>query len=205
MGTNNIGSDVVGVLSAVAPWLTAAATGGPIGLAAKAVSSIAGVLGVSPTDTTAISTILGGGMTPDQKLALEQAENTFKLQMLAAGYADKEAMAKMDLDQIAAVNATMASELSNSDKETWLQKSWRPLCGLSVAGGSFVVTCLSCLIFYKAVIEGQTAALTMLPQLATSVALVLSVPGAAVGIIAWHKGVSDVQGAIAAAGGAASK
>ena len=113
--------------------------------------------------------------------------------MLQAGYKDKESMAKMDLDQIAAVNATMVAELNNSKTESWLQKNWRPLCGISVALGSFFGVVLTGVAFGAAIFFRDAEILTKLPDAVSSIALVLGVPGAAVGIIAWHKGNQEVQ------------
>lgn len=180
------------VISTTIPWLTTALTGGPVGLAAKAAVTIAGALGLDDSSVSGITSALSSiTMSGDQKIALQTAENSFQLSMRQAGYANEQALAKFDLDQISAVNATIQVELANAQKETWLQKSWRPLNGITVAAGSFVATIAACLLFGEGIIYKDAAALNVIPQLATSIAMILAVPGAAVGITAWHKGVAD--------------
>jgi hypothetical protein len=46
----------------------------------------------------------------------------------------------------------------------------------------------TCLLFYQAIIAKDVTALNAMPQLATALALILGVPGAAVGIASWHRG-----------------
>lgn len=77
--------------------------------------------------------------------------------------------------------------------DTWYQKAWRPINGFAVAAGSFVGTVAVCLLALQALYLHDTAALNVIPQLASSIALILAVPGAAVGIAAWHKGAAQVQ------------
>ena len=184
---------VSSVLSDLAPWLVAGLTGGPIGLAAKAAGSLATALGLGSTDATSVTNTLETFIpNPAQQMALKQAELDFQFKMKAAGYADMEALAKTDLDQLAVVNATMVAELQNADKESWFQKNWRPMCGMSVAAGSFMTTAILGLLFWRALEGHDLAALNVIPQLALATATVLGVPGAAVGIIAWHAGKNDI-------------
>jgi hypothetical protein len=183
------------VLGTVAPWLNAGLTGGPVGVGMLAVSKIAGALGLSGNQTpdTLKAALSNMSLTPDQELALEKADNDFELQMTQAGYQNIQALTKMDIDQLAIVNATMIKELENADKETWYQKGWRPFCGFAVAAGSFVGVMACAVLFFKAIMDKDPTALTAIPGLATSMAMILSVPGAAVGIAAWHRGVAQVQ------------
>lgn len=183
-------------ISDVIPWLTTALTGGPVGLAAKAAVTIANSLGLSDPTVNGVTTALSSlTMTSADKVALQTAENNFQLAMKQAGYTNQQVLAKYDLDEIAAINVTIQAELANSQKETWLQKSWRPLNGLTVAAGSFIATCAACFLFWRAIVDKDSTALTIIPQLASSIAIILAVPGAAVGITAWHKGVADTVAA----------
>jgi hypothetical protein len=179
------------LISTVAPWLVTGLTSGPVGLAAKAAVTLAGALGLDSSSnvSSALTSLIP---TPEQRNALAQAENTFKLQMLQAGYTDIEALKKMDLDQVAAVNATIVAELQNSKQETWLQKSWRPLCGMSVAVGSFSCVILAMVAYTAAIFFHDVEIVSKLPDAVTSISLILAVPGAAVGIMAWHKGAQEV-------------
>jgi len=98
---------------------------------------------------------------------------------------------KQDSIDIAAVNATMRSELENSAGEAWYQKAWRPACGFAVATGSFMAVYFVCRLFADALAGPDNIAtvVSVIPQLATSVAMILGVPGAATGIAAWHRGM----------------
>jgi hypothetical protein len=191
-----MGIDLGSVFSTVAPWLVAGLTGGPIGMATKAAGTIATALGIggsSSTPASVISSLQSLTMTPEQSAALQSAENTFQLQMKQAGYSDAEALKKLDLDEMAAVNATMVAELQNADKESWLEKNWRPLCGLSVAAGSMMAVVGTGAIFAYSVFTKDMTPLNQIPTLATAMTTILAVPGAAVGIMAWHQGVNDVK------------
>lgn len=191
----NIGDNILSALGDIAPWINAGLNGGPVGVGMLAVSKLAAALGLSTNQTpdslkTAISDMQ---LTGDQQIALEKADNDFEFQMKAAGYKNIEALQKMDLDQIATINATMVTELQNSDKEQWYQKAWRPVCGFAVAAGSFMGVMVCGLLFWRAIIDKDPTALNAIPGLATSMAMILGVPGAAVGIAAWHRGVAQVQ------------
>lgn len=184
------------VVSTLAPWLIAGLTGGPIGIATKAAGTIAGALGLdssSAAPSSVISALTSMTLTPEQQASISQAENTFMLQMKQAGYADIEALRKMDLDQIAAINATMVAELQNANHDTWLQDNWRPLCGLSVAAGSMMAVLGTGAIFAYSVITRDMTPLVQIPTLAAAMTTILAIPGAAVGIMAWHQGVNDVK------------
>lgn len=89
------------------------------------------------------------------------------------------------------VNQTMIEELRNSQNETWYQKGWRPANGFCVALGSFVSVVAMCWLMYEAIIGKDITALNAIPALATSIGLILAVPGAAVGITSWHRGMQQ--------------
>lgn len=191
----DLGKTISEALGDVAPWLNAGLNGGPVGIGMLALSKIVGALGLSPNQTpdslkTALSNMQ---LTGDQQIALEKADNDFELQMQQAGYQNIQTIKKLDIDQMAIINATMVSELQNSDKEAWYQKAWRPFCGFSVAAGSFSGVVVCGLLFWRAIIDKDPTALNAIPGLATSMAMILGVPGAAVGIAAWHRGVAQVQ------------
>lgn len=180
-------------LGDVAPWINAALTGGPVGLAVKAAETAASALGLSDSSVAAVtSAVDSSSMSGAQTLALKQAEEDFKSKMQAAGYQNIQALAKNDLDEMAIVNATMVQELQNTKTETWLQANWRPLCGLSVAFGSAGSVVLAGATCAMAIFEKDANAISQLPGLLSSMAIVLAVPGAAVGITAWHKGTEEV-------------
>ena len=84
-----------------------------------------------------------------------------------------------------AVNQTMQAEAKS---EHWPQYSWRPAWGfISAIAFGFVVG-LCCYLGYKAGIGGDPTALLMVPQLVTAFATLFAIPGAILGVTAWHRG-----------------
>jgi hypothetical protein len=87
--------DFTSVLKTVAPWI-GTALGGPLG--GMAVTAAANALGLTDKTTDAIKSALGGA-TPEQMLALKQADQTFSLQMQELGFkqiTDLEGIAAQD-------------------------------------------------------------------------------------------------------------
>ena len=128
--------------------------------------------------------------------ALQKAKE-FELEKLKIVTAAEVEHRKADSADIASVNATMQKELDASDKEAWYQKAWRPANGFAVAIGSLASVLFVCYLFYVSIVHpnasvNMASVISVIPQLATSVAMILSVPGAAVGIAAWHRGVQKV-------------
>lgn len=79
------GDDVLGFLKNSLPWIGAAATGNIPALVAMASQAVGKALGVTVEATPgAIATAIAGA-TPEQRLALEQEENTLALKMRELG------------------------------------------------------------------------------------------------------------------------
>lgn len=111
-------------------------------------------------------------------------------------------MRAADSQDLATINATIQAELVNAAQEAWYQKAWRPACGFSVAAGSFAAVLFVCALFYQALISGDIAStVSVVPSLASAIALILGVPGAAVGIAAWHRGRQKITAIERLAGG----
>lgn len=70
------------ILKTVAPWI-GTALGGPLG--GMAVEAAANALGLSEKTTDSLKQAIGGA-TPEQMLALKQADQAFALQMQALGF-----------------------------------------------------------------------------------------------------------------------
>jgi hypothetical protein len=79
------------VLATVSPWI-GTALGGPLG--GMAITAAADALGLSDKTEAAIKTALSGA-TPEQMLALKQADNEFATKMQALGFENMETMAKL--------------------------------------------------------------------------------------------------------------
>lgn len=87
--------DWMKLVSTVAPWI-GTALGGPLG--GMAVEAAANALGLNEKTVESVKAALSG-VTPEQMLALKQADQAFALQMQALGFknvADMEAIAAGD-------------------------------------------------------------------------------------------------------------
>lgn len=96
------------VVSTVAPWI-GTALAGPFG--GMAVEAAANALGLTEKTADAIKTAIGGA-TPEQMLALKQADQAFSLQMQELGFkqvTDLEALAVGDRKDARAMHAATRS------------------------------------------------------------------------------------------------
>lgn len=82
------------LIGTVAPWI-GTALGGPLG--GMAVSAIADALGLSEKTEDAIKTALSGA-TPEQMLALKQADQQFSMRMQELGFQNTQALEKIAAD-----------------------------------------------------------------------------------------------------------
>lgn len=86
-------------LKKVLPWIGAAATGGVPALVTMAASAVSGAIGADvPANAESLSKAISEA-TPDQILALKNAENDFAAKMQAMGFAHIEEMAKIGLQE----------------------------------------------------------------------------------------------------------
>lgn len=86
---------------------------------------------------------------------------------------------------IEAVNKTIQIE---SASENWWTSGWRPYWGF-ISGTAFLVVCvLVSILAYKAVLGGKPEAMAMIPQLIGAFAALFAIPGAILGVTAWHRG-----------------
>ncbi|MFP3614779.1 hypothetical protein SB778_32360 [Paraburkholderia sp. SIMBA_050] len=108
------------VLKTVAPWLVTALTGGVPGIAAMAASAIAGKLGLTDDSVDAVTAALTGQqITPEQLLALKQADDDFALKMRQAGFTHAENMAgiQVQADRIAADDRASARNFAAAEHD----------------------------------------------------------------------------------------
>lgn len=84
--------DISSIINTVAPWI-GTALGGPLG--GMAVTAAANALGLSDKTEAAIKTAIAGA-TPEQMLALKQADNDFASKMQALGFDSMEKMAGLE-------------------------------------------------------------------------------------------------------------
>jgi len=140
------------IISTVAPWI-GTALGGPLG--GMAVSAVANALGLTDKTTDAIKQAIGGA-TPEQLLALKQADQAFALQMQELGFKQLS-----DLEAIAAGDRKDARDMQKS------VRSWVPAalsCGITV--GYFAV--LIGMMTGRFSISDNQAMLLMLGSLSTA-------------------------------------
>lgn len=95
------------IVKTVAPWI-GTALGGPLG--GLAVEAVANALGVSERTADAVKQAISGA-TPEQLLALKQADQQFALQMQALGFKQVT-----DLEAIAAGDRKDARDMQKSTR-----------------------------------------------------------------------------------------
>lgn len=117
--------DWKGVVSTVAPWI-GTALGGPLG--AMAITTVADALGLSDKTEGAIKQALAG-VTPEQMLALKNADQAFALKMQELGFANIK-----DLETIAAGDRDSARK-----REIEVKDNTPKVLAYLVTGGFFSV------------------------------------------------------------------
>lgn len=96
------------LLSTVAPWI-GTAIGGPLG--GMAVTAVGNALGLDKATESSLKQALSG-VTPEQMLALKQADNDFALKMQQLGFSDLEALEKIAADDRASARVMQTSTRS---------------------------------------------------------------------------------------------
>jgi hypothetical protein len=110
-------SDVVGVITKIAPTI-GSAVGGP--LVGSAITAIEGAFGVNKSsddidkrkDSVAAAI---AGATPEQMLALKQADNDFAAKMQQLGFENQQA-----LEQLAVQDRESARQFNLASKNSWI-------------------------------------------------------------------------------------
>ncbi|MFP3567585.1 hypothetical protein [Paraburkholderia sp. SIMBA_030] len=108
------------ILKTVAPWLVTALTGGVPGVAVMAASTIADKLGIGDGTVESVKAALTGqSMTPEQLLALKQADEDFALKMRQAGFTHAENMAgiQVQADRLAADDRASARNFATAEHD----------------------------------------------------------------------------------------
>ena len=100
--------DLTTILKTVAPWI-GTALGGPLG--GMAVTAATNALGLTDKTTDAIKQALGGA-SPEQLLALKQADQAFAVQMQQLGFANVEKLAALAVENTKDARAMQVSTRS---------------------------------------------------------------------------------------------
>lgn len=188
--------DVAGVLQkTVGPAANLAAqvlTGNVPG----AVATVGGWLGAAlsvPSDPAAVAAALQSNSEAALKLQQLLADKEIKLQQMIADQALAQITA--DVEALKSVNETMRVEAGS---EHWAQYSWRPFIGFCFGLAFLVVSALACVLAYLATLGGKPEAIAAIPQLVGAFSTLFAIPGAVLGVSAWHRGVQKVEAARAA-------
>lgn len=116
--------DFSSILKTIAPWI-GTALGGPLG--GMAVTAAANALGLGDKTADAIKQAISGA-TPEQMLALKEADQAFALQMQSLGFKQIS-----DLEGIAAADRKDAREMQMSTK-SWVPASLSVIITLGFLG-----------------------------------------------------------------------
>lgn len=142
-------------LKTIAPWLGAAATGGVPALVGMAVTKIGGIMGMDGATTEQVLGSLKGA-TPEQLLALKNADLDFKAKMEELGFKHIESLAKIDADD----------RNSARQREMAVRDSMPMMLGLIITCGFFGI--LGWMLAYGIPPNGGEALLIMLGSLGTA-------------------------------------
>lgn len=146
------------IIATVAPWI-GTALGGPLG--GLAVSAVADALGLSEKTTDAIKTAISGA-TPEQMLALKQADHEFALKMQELGFKQVS-----DLEKIAADDRKSAR-----DMQTTTRSAIPAVLSIFVTLGYFII--LIGMMTGQLRVSDSQALLIMLGSLGTAWGMVMA-------------------------------
>lgn len=146
------------VLRAVAPWI-GTALGGPLG--GLAVDAAANAMGLSDKTVDAVKQAIFGA-TPDQLLAIKQADQAFALQMQALGF-----------KQVTDLEGLAAGDRKDARSMQIAQRSWVPAAlSIIVTFGYFAI--LAGMMLGVLHVADSQALLLMLGSLSTAWGVVMA-------------------------------
>ena len=137
---------------------------------------VAGALGLETDEPEALERALITNPAAAERLAELQERNRHDIEVFA-----QQAAAQ----QVGTVNQTMQAEARS--EHAWT-RTWRPFWGF-VTAIAFFITILGLVGFLFAIaISGEWGALSALPAIIQALMILYSVPGAILGVTAWHRG-----------------
>jgi hypothetical protein len=174
-------ANVLGFIKTAAPWITAAATGnipGLVSLAAQAISNVTGKNVKADPDSIAAAV---AGATPEQLLALKQADAELQVKLQALGFEHIE-----DLEKIAADDRASAR-----NREIAVKDKIPAILAIVITSGFFGV--LTFMLMHEIPANGHDAMLMILGALITAWTAVVSYYfGSSAGSAAKDKTISDI-------------
>src|SRR5260221_2182032 len=127
-------------------------------------------------------------MTAENVLKLTELQNTHAEVMAKAAYDAQTADRQAERDELVAVNTTMQTE---AKAEHWLQWSWRPLNGYTLAVGSLALVLGTIYLAVVAVRNKDFSTVNAIPTVVMAATAAAAVPGALCRVTAWHPGVAQ--------------
>lgn len=150
--------DWTGIIKTVAPWI-GTALGGPLG--GMAVEAAANALGLGDKTVEAVKQAISGA-TPEQMLALKQADQKFQLDMQALGF-----------KQVTDLEAIAAGDRKDARGMQMATRSWVPAAlSIAVTVGYFTILIGMMLGTFK--VSDSQALLLMLGSLGTAWGVVMA-------------------------------
>jgi len=162
-------------------------------LLAVALQAVPGLISLFNSDAgeaaekvTGIVRSITGTEDPAQAAERLRQNSELMLQLKEALYSFQIAMEQEKTKRLQAINQTMQSE---NNAKNWWSSAWRPFWGAVSALAFLAVSILVCTLAYRAVIGGQPEAITMIPNLISSLAMLFGIPAAILGVASWHRGM----------------
>ena len=150
--------------------------GGP--MAGAVTKMIANTLGV---DATPEAIGLELERNPDAMIKIKRLElERFKVEVDL----EKTEMVT-DAEKMESVNVTMREEFKATK---WWTSAWRPFWGFASAIAFVILVGFVCYLAYSAIAENDSDAMTMIPQMVFAFTGLFAIPGAILGVTAWHRG-----------------
>jgi hypothetical protein len=149
------------------------------GVAGKLISSVLGVKNEPDAVMEAIKN------DPNAVLKLRQFEIESKVELRRMTLAAETRRIEEETKQKQTVNETMIAEAKS---DHWWTSGWRPYWGYTSATAFFVIVCAICYFVGLAIKTKDLNLLMVLPQIVMAIVALFSIPGAILGVSAWHRG-----------------
>lgn len=126
-----------------------------------------------------------GATVQQLEAAVQGASHEQMVEMVKANNAFIVQLEQIDVDRLRTVNSTMQVE---SESEHWPQYMWRPVWGFVSAAAFIVLVVFVCALAWKAITTKSPEAMAMIPNLISQFTMLFGIPGAILGVTAWHRG-----------------
>lgn len=171
------------LVSNVAPVLGNAIVPGFGGIAGTLISSALGVENEPEAMMKAIE-----GASPETIAKLQEVEMNNKAELEQLKIQRDIAEVKADAQTIGEVNQTMRVEANSKNKHASL---WRPVWGYLSAASFFLAVIGILVLIGYAIGTKQLGLIKEVPAIITALFTLFTIPGAILGVSAWHRGVKQ--------------